>query len=239
MLTLIIDWLIELDHSIFLALNGLHSPFWDSFNMLLTGKWVWVPMYATLAAALLVTRRTVTAVVLIAAVLLMIAITDYGIASLLRPWLGRFRPGHPESALSALVHNVNGYRGGTYGFPSCHAANSFALAIFMALTARKRIFVWFIFMWAIIHSYTRLYLGVHFPGDLIVGASFGLLIGWGMRAFCGWVLRISGDSTAPRPGSDRYRPWLWPVVVGVATIVVSALVALIQQSAIIQTSAAS
>lgn len=226
MIATILQPLIELDDSIFLLVNGLHSPFWDALNMMLTGKWVWVPMYMSMAAALFVTRRVTIAIVLIAAVLLMIAITDFGIASMLRPWLGRLRPSHPENPLSLLAHNVDGYHGGTYGFPSCHGANSFALAMFMALTARKRVFGWFIFIWATLHSYTRLYLGVHYPGDIIVGAIIGVLLGWGMWAFSRWVLRISGDDLTPRPGSDRYHPWLWPVAVALITIITCSAVAL-------------
>lgn len=222
----ILEPLLRLDDSIFLLLNGLNTPYWDSVNMLLTGKWVWVPMYASLAAALVATRRIKVAAVLVVAVLLMIAITDYGIASLLRPYLGRLRPSHPENPLSVIVHNVDGYRGGTFGFPSCHGANSFALAMFMALTARRQLFGWFIFIWAAIHSYTRLYLGVHYPGDLLVGALLGVLIGWGMWALSGKVLRISGDDTAPLTRADRYHPWLWPIAVALVTVAVAAVIAL-------------
>lgn len=222
----ILQPLIELDQSIFLHLNGMHTPFWDALNMMLTGKWVWVPMYASLAAALFVTRRATAAIVLIAAVLVMIALTDFGISSMLRPWLGRLRPSHPENPLSLLAHNVDGYHGGTYGFPSCHGANSFALAMFMALTARKRVFGWFIFLWAVLHSYTRLYLGVHYPGDIVVGAAMGALIGWAMWAISRWALRISGDDTSVKLASERLHPWLWPVGVGVLTVACACVVAI-------------
>lgn len=89
----------------------------------------------------------------------------------------RFRPSHnPE--LEGLVHIVNGYRGGDYGFISSHAANTFALAVALSHFLKKkfRYFPFFIFSWAALVSYSRIYLGVHYPGDVICGAMFGSVI---------------------------------------------------------------
>ena len=90
----------------------------------------------------------------------------------------RLRPSNLSNPLSELTHIVNGYRGGSYGFPSCHAANSFALAVFAATMLRQRSFTIFILLWAVINCYSRVYLGVHYPGDLLVGAIIGSLIGY-------------------------------------------------------------
>ena len=85
----------------------------------------------------------------------------------------RLRPSNPANPISDLVHIVNNYRGGRYGFPSCHASNSFGLAFFLVFLFRKRWLSLFILLWATLNCYTRIYLGVHYPGDLIVGAIIG------------------------------------------------------------------
>lgn len=90
---------------------------------------------------------------------------------------GKVAPFNLLNPLSGMVHTVNGYRGGMYGFPSCHAANSFALAAIVALMLRSRMAGWFIFIWAALNSYSRLYLGVHYPGDLLCGCVLGVLCG--------------------------------------------------------------
>ena len=76
------------------------------------------------------------------------------------------------------MHVVNGYRGGRYGFPSCHAANTFALAMFMSLVFRNKRFSVMMFSWAIVVSYSRMYLGVHYFGDVFVGTAIGIAIGF-------------------------------------------------------------
>ena len=82
-----------------------------------------------------------------------------------------------DNPLSAMVHVVDGYRGGSYGFPSCHAANSFAFAAAVALIVRSRRCSLFVFGWAVLNSYSRIYLGVHYPGDLFCGAVIGIIAG--------------------------------------------------------------
>ena len=84
-----------------------------------------------------------------------------------------------ENPIVDLAHIVNGYRGGSYGFPSCHAANSFGLAMYVVFLFRKRWLSVFIITWAVLNCYTRIYLGVHYPGDLIVGHLVGK--GYGKR----------------------------------------------------------
>lgn len=86
----------------------------------------------------------------------------------------RLRPSHPDSGTSALLHLVNGYRGGTYGLPSCHSANSFGLAFFMVFMFRNRTLSTSILLWAVLNSYSRIYMGVHYPSDLIAGLLVGL-----------------------------------------------------------------
>ncbi len=174
-----LDFLSQIDSQIFLFFNnGLRSAFLDHVMMLFTGRFIWVPMYAAILVLFLRPQRWKAALLLTIALGAAIALTDQTCATFIRPLVERLRPSNLENPLSAYAQVVNGYRGGAYGFPSCHAANSFALATFMCLLVRRRLFVGFICVWAFLNSYSRLYLGVHYPGDLFVGATIGIFFGW-------------------------------------------------------------
>lgn len=169
-----IEFLNNLDTSIFLAINGHHNPFFDSFMTMFTGRFIWIPMYAMVLWILFRGCNWKNALVYIAAIALAIFLTDQTCASLIRPAVERLRPSNLENALSEFTYIVDDYRGGSYGFPSCHSANSFALAAFLIMFVRRRGFALFILGWALLNSYSRLYLGVHYPGDLLVGAVIGV-----------------------------------------------------------------
>lgn len=188
-----IDWLNTIDTQVFLALNGLHAPYFDVFMKLFTGKWIWVPMYAAVLFAVVRNYRWRQTLAVLVCVALAITITDQVCATLIRPEVCRLRPSNPENPLSEMVHIVGGYRGGSYGFPSCHAANSFALASFLTLLFANRKLSLFIFAWAVLNSYSRVYLGVHYPGDLLVGAIIGTAVGLAMALLCG---RPSGQTAS-------------------------------------------
>lgn len=175
-----IEFLQNIDASIFLALNGPHCPFFDSFMTMFTGRYIWIPMYLTVLWILFSRKPRLGGGVFLIMLILAIAATDQLCASLIRPAVERLRPSNPENPLSDMVYVVGGYRGGSYGFPSCHAANSFAFATFIALTVRRGWFAAFIFGWALLNTYTRIYLGVHYPGDILAGA----LIGSAVAAVC-------------------------------------------------------
>lgn len=195
-----IDFLNQLDTEIYLIFNGLHSAFFDSFMKLFTGRFIWVPFYAAIAAVFFRACLWRQALVYLVAVGIAITLTDQTCASLIRPVVERLRPSNLENPLSELAYIVGGYRGGSYGFPSCHSANSFALAVFVSLLFPRKRVVFLMLGWACLNSYTRLYLGVHYPGDLFVGA----LIGSAFGALCFWAasrvapVRADGPLPAPR-----------------------------------------
>lgn len=172
-----IEFLNNFDTTIFLSVNGAHSPFFDSFMTMFTGRFIWIPMYAMVAWILFRSCPAKNAAIYLVALVAAIALTDQTCASVIRPAVERLRPSNIENTLSQYTYIVDGYRGGAYGFPSCHAANSFALTVFIALFVRRRGFTLFIVSWALLNSYSRLYLGVHYPGDLLAGAIVGSMFG--------------------------------------------------------------
>lgn len=104
--------------------------------------------------------------------------TDYLCASIIRPAVQQLRPTNPDNPVSAMLHIVRGYIGGKYGFPSCHAANSFAIAVFSTLWFQRKWMAVVLVAWALLECYTRLYLGVHYPSDIVFGMAIGSLIAY-------------------------------------------------------------
>lgn len=171
----IILWLADLDARLLLIVNGAHSPFFDAVMWCISGRWIWVPFYIVLTYMLFRRFSWKRATLCLLTIGLIILAADQTCASLIRPEVCRLRPANLNNPLSSFVHVVNGYRGGRYGFPSCHAANTFALAVFMSLVIRHKWFTVMMFSWAFVVSYSRMYLGVHYFGDLFCGATIGSL----------------------------------------------------------------
>lgn len=192
-----IEYLSHLDTQILLFFNGIHSPFWDYFMSAFTGKIIWVPMYASILYILLRNFHWKVVLCYLIAIALTITFADQMCNSFIRPLVGRLRPSNPENPIANLVYIVNGRHGGGNGFPSCHAANSFGLAVFLICLFRKRWLSVFIVLWAFTNSYTRLYLGLHYPGDLLVGAIIGGFGGWVLYTLAYRLLKHFKLSAAP------------------------------------------
>lgn len=167
------EFLQQLDTQIFLFLNSLNIPAADHFVKLFSTREVWLPMYFMLLVITMKAYGWRRAAVIVAGVAILIALADQTCSTLIRPLVGRLRPSNPLNPISSMVHIVEGYRGGPHGFPSCHAANSVALAVYMCLLFKSQRFRITICSWAILNAYSRIYLGVHYPGDLLVGAAIG------------------------------------------------------------------
>lgn len=171
------DTLLELDRKLLLFLNGLHHPLVDPFMYYASQTVAWLPLYLLLIFFIFKKYKSDGWYVLVGAAIT-ILLADQITSSLMKPFFARLRPSQ-EPSLIGLVHLVNGYKGGLFGFASSHAANTFGTALFVWFMLKpfyKKI-AW-LFLWAALMSYTRIYLGVHYPGDILVGALVGLMSGW-------------------------------------------------------------
>lgn len=167
-----IENLNAIDQNILLAINGIHSHYLDSFMWLMSG--VWAYLVVALGFLYLSYRQGWKQMLLIMlALALTIALADQLSSGIIKPLVQRLRPTH-DAEIGSLIHLVKGYRGGLYGFVSSHAANSFGAAVLVALLFRSREVAIAMIVWAVAVSYSRMYMGVHYPGDIVCGAIIGV-----------------------------------------------------------------
>ncbi len=175
-----IDVLDGADRQAMLVLNFNGGSFADVLAEVFSSRLVWVPWALFLIYYLMFVRKRSRWQVLAVIVGLVVVVTlcDQVSSSLLKPLVGRLRPSH-DDGISEALHYVGGYRGGLYGFVSSHAANAFGAAAFSSLLLRKRMFTVSIFVFSILVSYSRIYLGVHYLGDVLGGCLLGVYVGFG------------------------------------------------------------
>lgn len=167
----LIDTLNLWDTQLFLFLNGFYSPFFDGFMFAVSAKLTWIPLYmAVLFIVIKYWKRESIWIVL--ALVFCIVIADQISSGLIKELVQRPRPSRANE-LQGMVHLVNGYAAGRFGFVSSHAANAFGFALLTTLLFRNRAYSYVIFFWAILVAYSRIYLGVHYPFDILGGALVG------------------------------------------------------------------
>lgn len=176
------DALIEFDRWLLFLINGIHSPFLDEVFYLISNKLIWIPLYVFFGYLLIKHYGRKSGIVLILGTIMTVGSVDLICAKVIKPQVGRYRPSHNTEINSNLHFYTNSegheYRGGKYGFVSNHSANSFALATFLFIFLRRKIkrFTLYIFLWASIVAISRIYLGVHYPTDIVGGVLIGMSI---------------------------------------------------------------
>lgn len=181
-----IDQLITYDKELLRFLNGYHTPWLDPVMLILTETITWLPLYIFLLYIVIKEFKKEAWIILLG-IAITILLADQITASVMKPFFARLRPSR-EPTLDGLIHLVDGYKGGQFGFASSHAANTFGAATFYFLLFRAiKPWVGWLFLWAALMSYTRIYLGVHYPGDIIVGGLVGGLCGWAGFKFTTWI----------------------------------------------------
>ena len=185
-----LEQLLHIDTEILLAINGWHAPWADLLMWIISAKATWIPLYLLLIG-LLVWRYSKPAmtnvkwlqkvpacVVMIVVIGLAVGAADFIASGILKDWVARPRPTRvPE--LEGMLHLVNGYKSGQYGFVSSHAANTMAVALLFSLIWRNKIATVGLMLWVAANCYSRMYLGVHYPTDILGGLIVGSLVAVG------------------------------------------------------------
>ena len=184
------DYLIHIDQQWLLAINGWHSEWADILMWYISKSTTWLPLYALLVG-LIVYRFGILSpslcregrrgssllrvLIILAGFAVAVGLSDFVSSGIIKPWVCRLRPTH-EPEIAGLIHLVNGYTGGLYGFVSSHAANTMACALLFALLYRNKYATVGLMLWVALNCYSRMYLGVHYPADIIGGLAIGAMM---------------------------------------------------------------
>lgn len=166
---------IQWDKEVFLFFNNLGSNTFDQFWIMVSATWIWVPLYVIFLYLLVKSYAVRHVVFILIFIALGVTISDQ-LAGIFKSGIGRLRPCH-DPTLDALMREVK--CGGKYGFYSSHASNTFFISTLMSMLLRHkhRYLPYLLYFWAGMVSYSRIYLGVHFPMDILMGAAMGFLLG--------------------------------------------------------------
>ena len=187
--------IIQFDKQLLLMVNGSDSVFLDYVVMTLTNARTWIPLYLGLFYVVVMTHKPNWREILLvlAASGLCVLLAGTVDDEIVKPLVARWRPTH-DPEIGSLVDVVDGYRGGNYGFFSAHASNTFSIALFFSLLMRHKLFVAFMVSWSLVNCWTRMYLGVHYPGDITVGLLWGALVGYSVyRLYCRVTIPVRYD----------------------------------------------
>ena len=179
----------NIDNSILYWINCHHSPTLDFIMWWLSDTWIWIPLYLTVFYVLYIkTGKNVLLFVLLIAFLILIS--DQLASTVFKNYFLRLRPSH-NPLIQTHLRYLNDYRGGQYGFISSHAINTFSFVFFLLFTMGKQIkgLLLLLFLWAMAVAYSRIYLGVHFPTDILVPFLLSIPLAWSMSKLYFYVLK--------------------------------------------------
>ncbi len=171
-----LEQLINIDRTLTLLINGSDSLWLDGFARAISATVTWLPAAIVLLYVVIRHGDMRESIITIVAIALCVLLADQIASGLFKPMVERFRPTN-DPTLMLSIDVVNGYRAGRFGFFSSHAANTFAVATFTALLVRYRLLTLVMMSWALLNAWSRVYLGVHYLGDVLCGTLCGLLVG--------------------------------------------------------------
>lgn len=177
------------DKQLFLWLNGMHSPLLDDVMYYVSAMWIFTPFYLFLVWLLVKTLDLKKSIIAILFIGLLIGFADQT-STRVKHAVKRYRPTH-NLEIQHQVHTVNDYKGGVYGFFSGHASNSFGIAMYLLLLlqAKRPYIKWWLLAWAGLTSYSRIYLGVHYPSDILLGMLSGIFWGYVVYKLVNYVFK--------------------------------------------------
>ena len=191
--------MLDLDSDILLWINGHGNEWLDAMMWTISRSTTWIWLYALIVGCVIYRfRNWKTVLLIIAALGIAVGLSDWICSGVLKPLVCRLRPTHEPSI--DPIRLVHGYVGGLYGFCSSHAANTMSVAFLSGLLLRNKYITPFLVLYVVLNCYSRMYLGVHYPSDIIAG----LLVGALMAAGCYWALRrvLPADGEVARQGGS-------------------------------------
>lgn len=188
-----LEAVVEFDKSLMLAINGCNNAFLDALMPFITHRYTGIPIYIGIFYLIFRKWNLKGAGIMALTVIITFVLCDSLSVALFKETVQRLRPGwDPE--ISHLVRMLE-YKGGKFGFVSSHASNLFGLATITSLLLRKRWYTIFIFVWAVAVGYSRVYVGKHYPLDVICGGLFGMAVGYAIFKLLQAILKRAGYST--------------------------------------------
>ena len=218
-----IEFLQDIDRELLLGINGSDSLYLDRMVRTLTNGLTWIPLYLSLFYMVMKNNDNFRRLLLVlggAGLCVVLAGTVDDV--IVKPLVARWRPTH-DPQIGILVDIVDGYRGGKYGFFSAHASNTMSIATFFCWLARSRRLSITLVIWSLVNCWTRMYLGVHFPGDILVGLIWGITVGTGVyflyrRLTRGMYMPRNLNPVQYTTTCYRRQDCNWPVAVFIYTL---------------------